>query len=434
MGPAAHLASIETALSTHPRFGQSALIKSAVEARFQLILDAAFGPGVQGLDHPLVRKSAEDYLRVLGGDDKAAVRELRNVLDLAADAQRTDSYLVVGAGDGPLDEMLASTLSGLLGGASEVTGELSADAGILDSFRRGCELLVELLPELGSGVLGHVGAVAAVRASSAMGSVLAAACGDVLPGTLIFDPDHLANPWEAAGHILHEALHLKLFDISRGGALLAEPETPLRVPWRHQTWDIRRAYVSLHVYAHMILLQAVADARGEAAEYGPRPNGRLAITEGVSPRGGDHETAAGRTRYLAERLLGDLSPCLTGEGRHLLTWLLDAVRPLLDWSLPATAVEPPHEATARPCGRYTRSANLLAKPCAGRLILLDKTNGELHFLNLATWLAFELCDGEPGIEKRYFEMLGGKADLEGSSALLTQALDELSKNRLVSAE
>ena len=344
------------------------------------------------------------------------------------------SFYVVGEGDQRLDELLRDHFTGLLGGGSEVTGELSGEPPgdgerLAGDVRRGCALLTELLPELGPGVLRHLGAVAPVRASSAMGSVLAAACGDVLPGTLIIDPGCLANPWEAAGHILHEALHLKFFDISRGGSMLAHAETPVRVPWRHQEWDVRRAFVSLHVYAHMMLFQAAATERGDdlAGEYGPRPNDRLAVGRGVAP--GSLETVPGRTRHLAERLLGDLASSLTAEGRDMLVWLLSGVAPLLDWAPPVPRAGDRVPAEPRPPGPYTRSRELLARPCAesGRLLLFDRAAGRLHFLNLTTWLAFELCDGEADIGKRYADLLGGRVDAAGASALLDLALRELSR-------
>ncbi len=382
---------------------------------------------------------------MLGGrDEEAAAARLSELIALAGQSSPSTvrlpsagiSVTVVGRGDGRIDEMLRDTFVDLLAGASEVTGELVSDrAGTIAAFDRGCDLLLRLLPGLGGDVLRHVEAIAAVRASSAMGSVLAAACGDVLPGTLIFDADHLENPWEAAGHILHEALHLKLFDISRGGALLAHPERATSVPWRRQGWDARRAYVSLHVYAHMLLFQAMVDVHREALsdEFGPPLGDNLAVGRGASPDGRD-ETAAARSEYLGDLLLGELSECLTEEGQKLLVWLLDATAPLLDRprsEAPTGGGDGCHRRSRG--GRYWRNEALLTRSCprAGRLVALDRNSGELHFLNLATWLAFELCDGLAGVEERYAGTLSGKADAAHAAELLDRALEELIRTRLV---
>jgi hypothetical protein len=85
-------------------------------------------------------------------------------------------------------------------------------------------------------------ALGLMRVRGSEGRQLSAAGGDLVPGTVVVDPTELADPWTAASTLLHEALHLRLFDISRVHSLVVRPgRAP--IPWRRGSWEIRRVSV-----------------------------------------------------------------------------------------------------------------------------------------------------------------------------------------------
>jgi hypothetical protein len=99
------------------------------------------------------------------------------------------------------------------------------------ALRRGAGLLCELLPYSGAGVLPHVALVGFATDEQADGQLYSLSGGDPLPAAILMAPGRLDSPWTAAEILLHEGLHLKLFDVLRSGSLVADPELPVPIPW-----------------------------------------------------------------------------------------------------------------------------------------------------------------------------------------------------------
>ncbi|WP_030861228.1 aKG-HExxH-type peptide beta-hydroxylase [Streptomyces sp. NRRL F-2747] len=290
------------------------------------------------------------------------------------------------------------------------------DAETLAALTRGARLLAELLPHSGAGALRHVALVGFAEGEEEDGSVHSFACGDRLPSALFLSPQALRDPWKVAELLFHEALHLKMFDIMRTGALVGDigrmTGTP---PWRVVDWNLRRVYSSLHVYGHMVLFfAAAASAPADLRRrYGEplAPDSVGMVTPGsAASADGTYTTSEDRTRYLAHQALEAHADALTPDGRALVTWMLEALEPLLPGvvapestppapSLPSTApsapagaatpAEPAPAAGYRQCGPVT----VLPLPEQGMLLAAAPATNRMHWLNSRAWLVYALCDG-----------------------------------------
>ncbi|MFF0215927.1 aKG-HExxH-type peptide beta-hydroxylase [Streptomyces vinaceus] len=290
------------------------------------------------------------------------------------------------------------------------------DAETLAALARGARLLAELLPHSGAGALRHVALVGFAEGEEEDGSVHSFACGDRLPSALFLSPQALRNPWKVAELLFHEALHLKMFDIMRTGALVGDigrmTGTP---PWRVVDWNLRRVYSSLHVYGHMVLFFAAATAAPAdlRSRYGEplAPDSVGMVTPGsAASADGTYTTSEDRTRYLAHQALEAHADALTPDGRALVTWMLDALEPLLPRaavsasppsptssapSAAAAATPTPPAPAATPAAGYRqcRPVTVLPLPDQGMLLAAAPATHRMHWLNSRAWLVYALCDG-----------------------------------------
>ncbi|MFD7085175.1 aKG-HExxH-type peptide beta-hydroxylase [Streptomyces sp. NPDC059918] len=287
------------------------------------------------------------------------------------------------------------------------------DAETLAALTRGARLLAELLPHSGAGALRHVALVGFAEGEEEDGSVHSFACGDRLPSALFLSPEALRDPWKVAELLYHESLHLKMFDVMRTGALVSDigrmTGTP---PWRVVDWNLRRVYSSLHVYGHMVLFFAAAAAAPAdlRRRYGEplAPDSVGMVTPGsTASADGTYTTSEERTRYLAHQALETHADALTPDGRALVTWMLDALEPLLPGvvapapspsrssaapSAPARAAGP---AESVPASGYRQCRPVTVLPLAeqGMLLAAAPATHRMHWLNSRAWLVYALCDG-----------------------------------------
>jgi predicted O-methyltransferase YrrM len=189
---------------------------------------------------------------------------------------------------------------------------------------RGIRLLEELLPDLAPSALSHAHTLALVPSVGRWTNVASCSQFD-LGGTIFLGRSSLA-PWWVAEHLLHEALHQKLYDFRHGHTLLAADvahETSLSVcalwnpPRLHNAnrWNVHRVFAAFHVYAHLTLFAMVAEQREDelAGEYG-------SMSDTV-----DSLRSFERAWYLGERLKQDCWELLGTAGRQMVEWLLAAL-------------------------------------------------------------------------------------------------------------
>ncbi|HEY0638460.1 MAG TPA: HEXXH motif-containing putative peptide modification protein, partial [Pseudonocardiaceae bacterium] len=354
---------VERALAGHQDFGRSGPIARRVVARYEFLVDLLVArlPGLAApaaelradrdrwerlvLADPVVKRTLEDAVVRLELDEP--IDELPRVFALAAgrpaarpDLPPTRAEEADGAGDGiwvprmragsgPLTDRMDAAFRGEFLTYDDKSGTVYAgDPATARRLEPAAELLRELLPVLGPDVLGHVAAVVLVDAAGPRGRLLSASGGDGLPGVVALAPSQLADPWDTAGRLLHEGLHLKLFDVMRCFSLVADPSASATMPWRDVPWDLQRVLAAFHVYSHMVLYgTAVRRHRGRLADRFGEPGERAAVSHSTGGRPG-FDDAAARARHLGEELAGPLARYLTPDGRRLVRWLRLVTAPL----------------------------------------------------------------------------------------------------------
>ncbi len=190
---------------------------------------------------------------------------------------------------------------------------------------------------------------------------------------------------------------------------------------------------AFHVYAHMAVFHAAVRARGHrfADRFGEPP-----ANPGVSASGNDsYAHPEDRLRYLADQLTGPFAGRLTPAGRRFVGWQLSAVAPLIGWhpQSPVTgrSLAPP----SHPPGGYRRVNGVVARPDhqAGTLLVFNSERGVLHVVNLAVWVAFELCDGRDlaALRRSYAEVVVSKLTVVEAARHLDATLAQLREAGLI---
>lgn len=369
--------------------------------------------------------------------------------EIWADLEPTPVWTRIAEDDSdPVSSRLWSTVRAAFpDNETEAPHEPSADA--VAGAERGAQLLAELLPNVGAGVLRHVGIVGFARDGDADGAVQSLSGSDALPGAMFLSPEQTANPWEAAAAILHEALRLRFFEIIRCGDMTAfgadvhEPVNP--IPWRARSWSIMRMLSAMHGYVYMTLFQtAAADAGPQLRKrYGDPPPEivRPATTPGKS---GSHDTAMDRAGYLGEQLERVVAHQLSGYGREFASWLNDTLEVLAPgvrdgWTQPPpTAFDDAAQSAAPPPSTRLRAvepADALALPQQQRLVVAAGQPRSLHWLNLTSWAVYELCDGRDleSLESQYVQNLSEPVSSEDASKVCRSAVARLVREGLVTA-
>src|SRR5471032_1983703 len=196
-------------------------------------------------------------------------------------------------------------------------------------LRRGWDLLHTLLPRLAHIAFEHVQILALYTPEGAWRGKASSSQFRV-NGCIFLNRSLIDHPWWLAEHLLHEALHQKLYDFRHGHSLLASGYEREDAPavcslWnapddvRSNYWDAHRALAAFHVYVQLTLLCLLAEQREDALapRYGP-----------IASRMSGSRRAIDRARYLGEQLHAVAWPELGLAGRQMTDWLVDVLNVL----------------------------------------------------------------------------------------------------------
>jgi hypothetical protein len=300
---------------------------------------------------------------------------------------------------------------GFMPGAESGVEIIRPTLEMVKGLDRACALLERLVPEMTASVFRHLHSIAVAHIRGPRGRMLTGSGGDGTPCMIFIDPTELTNPWDTAGHILHEAVHLKLSDLIRTGAVVTE-DGLIDLPWGRKT-ALSNLLFAYHAYAHMQVFRAAVEEVGPSlhAEFGA-PRDYVAPAHAMSVVNNDDASpfsrAEARLDHLHYRLAGPLSHRVTPYGLEMVAWLWDAIGPLhamvRERSEPRPA--PVSKEEQAPSGRSPSSARyrqgqdlrLRRSPATEVLFALDPSTRKIVTLNLPAWLAFELCDGKTEAE------------------------------------
>jgi predicted O-methyltransferase YrrM len=207
-------------------------------------------------------------------------------------------------------------------------GLCSITADELAMLRQGELLLRELLPQLSVSALRHVHLIGCFPDRGFWRGKVSSSQIRV-GGTIFLNRSLFKNAWCTAEHLLHEALHQKLYDFRHGHSLLdldAPHDQALRVVslWNAQEfsranhWDTHRAFAAFHVYVQLALLAKLAEHRAsELEEQFGRFCGMV-----------ESRKAFDRAWYLGEALLEECSSHLGPAGVQMRAWLMKVLENL----------------------------------------------------------------------------------------------------------
>jgi len=366
----------------------------------------------------------EEALASLEGGRGMAVARQAMARDFAVGPARNTWVWDLPETPSPVGDLLRERIrTGFMPGAQSHVEIIRPTPRMVEGLERACALLQWLVPEMTASVFQHMHSIAVAHIRGARGRMLTGSGGDGTPCMIFIDPDELENPWDTAGHILHEAIHLKLSDLIRTGAIVTDDD-PVDLPWGRRT-ALSNSLFAYHAYAHMQVFRAAVehagpachDAFGAPRDYDAPAHAMSVVKNDVKP----FSRAEERLMYLHSQLAGPLSLRVTPYGRELVAWLWDTVRPLVEGSrdgatprVSAAGAPPAASGRAPSLVRYRQGRNLSLRrsPASEVLFALDPASRKIVTLNLSAWLAFELCDGktEEEVLSSYTSSLGLGAD------------------------
>jgi len=210
-------------------------------------------------------------------------------------------------------------------------------AADLARLAKGAELLGVLMPLSARSVLSHMHLAVIVPHTG--GWKRKGSCSEyMISGTIFLNREMLRNPWWVAEHLLHEALHQKLYDFRHTHSLLMEdlsPEPPslenaatVHSIWNvggatgSSGWDTFRAVAAFHVYVHLAVLCVQIERRkGELLKrFGPADAPGPAMTQ--------RREAFERAQYLGRHIKQACWQELGPAGRMLVAWLTSILNAL----------------------------------------------------------------------------------------------------------
>jgi hypothetical protein len=211
----------------------------------------------EGATVPLLAEGSEDYFRIYEAPWPWVWSEVRGDDDPLGEFFRRHfsrelPELVLATPDSPTREMLLA----------------------------GMRLLRVLCPRLTRSAMSHVQLIGMVGAPLSPG--FASLTSPRFPGTFFLAESVLTNPWQAAEHLLHEAMHVKFVDLEHTHSLVSadydDRSSPMiRPPWHRAQpgavteWPLKRSLTALHVYTCLALFFTNVTNRSAdlEAEYGP---------------------------------------------------------------------------------------------------------------------------------------------------------------------
>jgi Methyltransferase domain len=211
----------------------------------------------------------------------------------------------------------------------------SCNSASIKALQEGIALLEEVAPCMTRSALSHVQIVALFPAAGSWGKQ-ASSSQFSIGGAVFLRQESLDDPWWVAEHLLHEALHQKLYDIRVAHSLIAresvlefmdsdehapesfdipEPIWNRRDPGRLSKWPLSRVMAALHVYVHLAIYGDSADRRLNELErrFGNRDRESAKL---VSSR-----TAFRRAWFLLDTMRESLWKELGPAGECLVDWL-----------------------------------------------------------------------------------------------------------------
>lgn len=410
------------------------------------------------LRDPILRHAFEDDLAAAAGSGDPTLAECLPVMDLATGQGPSEQLASHGTRAWPAAgrawlwqdfdrtaEPIGRRLEAMIKvvfPADVAQAPIAADPEDLDGLAEGAALLSELLPGVGANVLRHIGAVGLARQDSVEGGLLSLSGGDVMPATIFIGPSWLRNPWDAAGLILHEGLHLTLFEVIRcGGMLLGDTKAPtIPIPWRTLKWSTPRVLFALHVYVHMTLFEAAAAGASPEliARYGEPPAG--AATSPHTPGSQtSYDTPLARASYLAEFLERVEPHRLTPYGRQFVGWLVDALEQLspgvrAGWT---ASVAPPRKVVDPepvPDGVFELvPTHSIPLPGQRRLAVATVDPPVIGWLNVQLWTIYALSAGQDlaHVQALYAQAVAGTPGAEHADRDVADGLQQLLQRGLI---
>ncbi|HYO56171.1 hypothetical protein [Archangium sp.] len=360
----------------------------------------------------------------------------------------------------PLVQRLMKNFDAYFMEGTDARAELrTPDAEMAHALDQAFSVFADMLPHTAASVLGHTHSIALAIMRLGGARLLTGSAGDGLPGVVLLSPEELRNPWDTAGHLLHEGLHTRFADISRFSALVAR-NADVEFPWREQENDftVARALSAFHVYVHFVLYEAAVREFGHRfhEKYGPpdrHPVSAHAMSVVRVSGKGPFATGMARCRYLGEQLATAWTPLLTPEGRRFVRWLLECLEPLgteatafLDALRERERAEGVASAPVRPpppgeetlaARRLWKNPGLRARPItdAGYLLAFVPEAPRVQLLNLHSWLISELCDGrsQSAIGEQYRSIVGADLSPEQASSQLNVGLEQLEACHIITS-
>lgn len=290
---------------------------------------------------------------------------------------------------------------------------------------RACTLLQALVPQVAHSVFSHLHSVAIAHMRNERGPMLTASGGDSTPCMIFIAPEELANPWDTAVHIMHEAVHLKLSDMVRTSAAVVD-EAMVTLPWGREI-SVSNCLFAFHAYVHLQVFRTAVEQLGPQhyAAYGApesylantRPHAMSVVnTAATTPFSRGHQ----RMIYLGEQFRTTWASYLTPAARRMVDWLCEAISPMVDMRIErldnaqAMADEAQAATVPAPTTRYAKNPKLHLRPLKEHGILFASAieQPQIRKLNTAAWLMFELCDGrnERDLAQAYAQITGVAED------------------------
>lgn len=163
------------------------------------------------------------------------------------------------------------------------------DESAMGVLTRATAILEDLLPRIAHGALSHAHVVAVTDvldrqewSNDQRRFPYESFSTSIIPGTVFVSLLVLRNPYKAAEHLLHEALHLKYYDLQHTHAIFRKGYHVERSPrlvslWNRaqrgssNEWPVCRSLAAMHVYVHLALYFMQLERRREEMEslHGP---------------------------------------------------------------------------------------------------------------------------------------------------------------------
>src|SRR5215469_898617 len=205
-------------------------------------------------------------------------------------------------------------------------------------LRQAAQLIEDIVPSLGASALSHVHLVA-LFPSAGRWQTMAGVSQFWVSGVVFLSEPLLNDPWWVAEHLLHEALHQKLYDLRHTHSVLlrdsdhdftAASESLGQVVslWNKvdakgsSHWGISRSLAALHVYVHLAVYSKLAEELALSREA-TTESSSFAVRGVVTAL-----SAFRRAFYLSDQIREKYWSDLCLAGQCLVNWLTQCLEEL----------------------------------------------------------------------------------------------------------